>query len=115
VKIAVGLIFTGACFLVLLIAIGFRADEKTKAILEKQKEFCLGVKLAMRQDRQAFESGDPRRQEEAALRFFDSQIIYHDAQSIAMCSDVPHVPAECSLNRDWSCLARVAKTVEDNL
>jgi hypothetical protein len=78
--------------------------------------FCSATKDAIRQDRIAFEAGQPAERAAAGQRFFSSAVMYHNAPSIAMCLDdqLPASPT-CLLTSDWSCLAMFARTIEQAL
>lgn len=93
-----------------------RANERQRPSVDKLHEFCLGVKEAMREDARDFSSGSFQKQEVAFERFYDSQVIYHGTQSIAMCTEMlPPKPFECTANRDWKCLADIARAIENSL
>lgn len=98
----------------------FRSDAAKQhdldTLVTRQREFCMAVKLSVEQDRQDFESGDARRQDAAYLRFYEGQIMYHNVPSILMCvATVPELPLDCRLNKNWHCLADLARTIETSL
>jgi hypothetical protein len=79
----------------------------------KLDEFCWATRDALRQDRVAFESGDERKQEEAYGRFYEGLTMFHNSASFLMCVEqIPTLPVGCWLNKDWSCLARIAGEIE---
>lgn len=82
----------------------------------KYHQLCLGSKIAMRTDRDAFLSNDEELREEALSRFYEGQALYHSAASLLYCTDkLPELPPQCWLDKDWACLARVADQIERSL
>lgn len=93
-----------------------KSNNETTYRLEKLDEFCAKTRMGVNQDRQAFESDDPLRREAAYERFYDSDVIYHNTESMLMCLDnLPKLPLGCNLNKNWSCLADVAREIETQL
>lgn len=113
------LILSGLVFVAAMIFMSHQlATEKKK--VEKFEQFCLATKMAMGQDYRAFESGDPKKQEEALNRFYESHELYHGSESIMYCigeGQIPDMPAECQLSpeKNWNCLADIAKKIESML
>jgi hypothetical protein len=107
--------------LALAISIGVLAwRETTRRGLEERLKtldlFCFATKEAMRMDWRAFESGDPKQQEEALGRFYEGQHIHHNSTSILMCVEpLPELELACWLNKDWKCLAALARKIHGSL
>lgn len=98
--------------IVLVLLIGCEPSETTR----KLDEFCAKTRMGVNQDRQAFESADPLRREAAYERFYDSNVMYHNTESMLMCLDnLPKLPLGCNLDKNWGCLADVAREVETQL
>lgn len=50
------------------------------------------------------------------MRFYRGGAMYHNDKSFAMCIDnVPELPRECWLNKDWKCLTETARKVHKAL
>lgn len=102
--------------IVLALLVGCKPSEATQHKLDKLDEFCAKTRLGVNQDRQAFESDDPLRREAAYERFYDSNVMYHNTESMLMCfSELPKLPLGCNLNKNWACLADVAREIEGRL
>ena len=87
-----------------------------KERLDTLDQFCLATRNAVQTDRLAFESGDEVRREEAFGRFYEGQIMYHNASSILMCLDtIPKLAIGCRLYKNWQCLAQIAQEIETAL
>lgn len=94
--------------------------ETTRRGLEERSrtldQFCSATKEAIRTDWRAFESGDPKLQEEALSRFYEGQEIHHNATSILMCVEtLPELELSCWLGKDWKCLASLARKIDGSL
>lgn len=111
-KWLVALVILAAC-----IGVAFWQQAKLRrasARAEKLDEFCVATRDAVRQDRLAFESNELAKQEAAYGRFYEGTAIYHNSSSFLMCVEsIPELPVGCWLNKDWVCLARIAKELED--
>lgn len=89
-----------------------KSGEETSR-LQKLEQFCFTTRDSVRADRLAFEGDDPLKREAAYERFYDSRIMYHNVDSFLMCIDeVPKLPVGCDLNKNWRCLAEVARDIE---
>lgn len=95
-----------------------RRDDRQSESVEKVHRLCLGAKLAMEDDARAFESGDAKKQEEALDRFYEGHDLYHSASSILYCidsKDLPTMPARCEIEKDYKCLADLARQIAGKL
>ena len=102
--------------IVLVLLVGCKPSAETQRKLDKFDEFCAKTRMGMSEDRQAFESDDPLRREAAYERFYDSRVMYHNTESMLMCLDgIPKLPLGCNLNKNWACLADVAREAEGRL
>jgi hypothetical protein len=80
---------------------------------QRIEHFCMATYDAVRADRRAFESEDVAQRELAYERFYEGHVMYHNSDSFEICVDkVPALPIGCRLNRDWKCLANLARTLE---
>jgi hypothetical protein len=98
---------------------GNDASRRSTSLAQKAlwfDRFCLGTFWAVRKDREAFESKDTKRINEASERFYESQVLFHGAWSVSMCLDekVPDTPS-CWRQPDTECLAKFARTLEGKL
>ena len=81
--------------------------------LDKFDQFCIATRDAVRTNRRAFEGDDLLKREAAYERFYDSRVMYHNVDSMLMCVDaVPPLTLGCWLNKDWRCLAELARDIE---
>jgi hypothetical protein len=93
----------------------FRARASERAD-EKYRQFCYATWDGIREDRRAFESGEPKRVEEAFDRFYVGRHIYHGSESILLCIDeLPTLDVFCRLELDLACHLRLAKEIEQQL
>lgn len=86
--------------------------------LSKLQDFCTKTALALDDDALALQSSDPKLREIAYARFYASEIMYHNAQSILMCvepSKMPTWPSLCWIDKDVECLSRAAAQMRDAL
>ena len=80
------------------------------------QRFCGLTRDAIRSDRLAFESGDRKRQDQAYERFYEGGRLYHGSQSVLLCAEtIPSLPLQCRLQKDFACLAGVARSIEQEL
>jgi hypothetical protein len=80
--------------------------------LARLRTYCTTVYVALDMDARDLESGDPKRQQEAADRF-GGQTTYHSEQEIGLCaSSLPDLRTRdvCWLAKDYSCLAKLARS-----
>lgn len=97
----------------IMMTVAYISAGRLDKVDKQHHEFCTGVRMSMHEDSRDLESGDKIRQEAARLKFFDSQIVYHGSQSIAMCVDkLPSIPTNCVANADYACLAKIAHGIE---
>ena len=102
--------------IVLVFLVGCKPSQATQRKLDKFDEFCAKTRMAIKEDRRAFEGDDPLKREAAYERFYDSNVIYHNAESVLMCTDeLPKLAIGCHLNKNWACLADVAREIEGRI
>lgn len=102
--------------LVLALLASCKPSPATQRKLDKFDEFCAKTRMGVSEDRQAFENDDPLKREAAYERFYDSAVMYHNTESVLMCLGfLPKLPLGCNLNKNWSCLADVAREIEGAL
>lgn len=103
--------------LTLLLFVGcVKSGDETKRRLEKLDTFCLTTRMAIREDRLALEGSDPLKRDAAYERFYESRVIHHNVDSLLMCVDeVPTLPTACYLNKNWGCLAELARDIEGKM
>lgn len=98
----------------------FRGHSKLTRLEERAevlRHYCIATKDGFHDDWTAFASGDLRKQEAAYARFYDGQVMYHNVSSFMMCTnkEPPKLPSECMMNKDWDCLADLARQMKDLL
>lgn len=107
--------------LVILISIGFMAlgtraglsrREETQSLRNVQRDFCTKTQLSLRDDARDFRDSDVLKREIALARFSESNIMYHNIDSILMCATTSGFTSteylDCWLNKKFSCLANLA-------
>jgi hypothetical protein len=94
-----------------------RADHNEDQLV-LYKQFCTMTRDAVHDDRRALEGSDSKKQAAALERFYESTVMYHNAESILMCVDpaeVPTLPAMCWVEKNVPCIEEVAHRAEDAL
>lgn len=107
------IITIAVCAFLIFIGIVGLVQMKVGNTDKMRRRFCSASKMAMEEDIRAFESGDTQRQEAAYNRFFEGHQLYHSAESLQYClEELPEMPVECELNKNWKCLADLARKIE---
>lgn len=111
-------IVMGVCMLgIVAIAILMHHHEKA---LERDRDmlhrFCAASRMAIEQDEADLRSDDPTRRDTAFINFYESDKLYHSEASLQYClAPVPALPLQCRLDRDYTCLAKVAHEIASQL
>lgn len=105
-----------AAFLVLLSVVVVLAlyAKRSGELAERHARFCRTTRWALGEDRRDFASLDPSRRAAALARFYSSGVMYHNADSVQLCTTapLPEMPLVCLVEPIWPCLARLAGSLE---
>lgn len=83
----------------------------------KLREYCTTVHVALGMDADDLDSGSEKRRIAAVLRFGEL-VTYHSEQEIALCAKAPvdlRTRGTCALNRDYACLAKLARVASEGV